>query len=122
MKRWRQPAAETQQETGEGQERLAWVSLTTEKVYFGLSGFGCLCPSGVEEEGRGETERGTLGTAGRWGPWRRETERRRQRGLRGEAAMKEDVNAVKEKWGAVTSFPVCIEVGDSSLVWLLLAS
>lgn len=58
VKCWRQPAAETQQETGESQERLAWVSLTMEQVSFVLSGFGCLCPSQVERWGRGEAEIG----------------------------------------------------------------
>lgn len=43
------------------------VSLTMEIVCFGLSGFGCLCPSGVKVEGREAIEIGTLGTVRRWG-------------------------------------------------------
>lgn len=56
-------------------------SLTMKNVCFGLSGFGCLCPSGMKVEGREETEIGTLGTVGRWGTWHRVTERHRQWGL-----------------------------------------
>lgn len=105
MKCWRQPAAKPQQETGESQERLTWVSLTMENVYFGLTSFGCLCPSGVKIEGREETEIGTLGTVGKWGPWHREAERHRQWGLGGEAVAKKEVNDVKKNGLGVHIFP-----------------
>lgn len=49
-----------------------------------------------EIEGREQTEIGTPGTVGRWGPWHRETERHRQWGLRGEAVTKKEVNDIKK--------------------------
>lgn len=123
MKCWRQCAAKPQQETGESQESLTWVSLTMENVCFGLSGFGCSCPSGMKVEGREETEVGTLGTVRRGGPWPSKVERHRQWGLRREAVVNKEVNDVEKKWGwGSTSFPACTEAGDSSMEWLLLAS